>query len=204
MKRAKLVLDFIRLSILEKVAFYRNVIDKLKSNPLFTDPDVTLADATTSVDTLESDYMKARNGGIAETAAMHQAEDDADKIFRKLAAYVERIANEDDTIILQAGFNLSKDPSPRQQPVLSVADGDKPGSVSLRRKAVMGARSYSWQLATAILPTTEEGWTSAGVSTRVDYEIDSLTSGTRYFFRVAAVTPDGIAAFCEPVSRIVQ
>jgi hypothetical protein len=204
MRRAKLVLNFIRFAILSKIAFYRNVIAKMKGNPLFPNPDVNFTEAEASIDSLETAYQKALDGNAADTAIMHQVEEGTDKLFRKIAAYVERIADDDETIILQAGFNLSKNPSPSQRPILTVEDGDKPGSVWLRRKAVPGSRSYIWQIAVGSLPTSEKEWATITASTQVEAVIEGLEIGVRHFFRSAAVTPDGTTAFCEPISRIVQ
>lgn len=204
MRKPKLVFSFVRLSIWEKIGYYRNVVTKMKDNPLFPTPDVPIADAETKLDEFETSAQKALDGSAVDIALMYQREEEADAIFRKLAAYVERIAADDEAVILQAGFNLSKDPAPRQQPILSVEDGDNPGSIRLRRKAVQGSRSYIWQVAAGALPASEKDWVTIGASTQVKYIAENLTSGIRYYFRSAAVTPGGITAFCEPVSRIVQ
>ncbi|MBB3186643.1 fibronectin type III domain-containing protein [Microbacter margulisiae] len=204
MRKPKLVLSFVRLSIWEKIAYYRNVVAKMKDNTLFPTPDVPIADAEKKLDEFETAAQKARDGSTADTALMHQTEEETDAIFRKLAAYVERIADGDEAIILQAGFTLSKDPSPRKQPILMVEDGAMSGSVRLRRKAVTGSRSYIWQIIVGALPASEKDWVTLGVSTQVEYIAENLTIGTRYYFRSAAVTKDGTSAFCEPVSRIVQ
>ncbi|HEY4788604.1 MAG TPA: hypothetical protein VIH57_21285, partial [Bacteroidales bacterium] len=42
MKKHRVLLNFVKLSIPEKVAFCKNVISCLKNNPVFTKPDVEL------------------------------------------------------------------------------------------------------------------------------------------------------------------
>ncbi|MEI6066650.1 MAG: hypothetical protein WCP96_04900 [Methylococcaceae bacterium] len=54
MKKIKVLLDFIKLSVAEKIAFYRNIIAKLTDNPAYPTPEVPLADAKTAVDTFGS------------------------------------------------------------------------------------------------------------------------------------------------------
>jgi len=204
MKKLKAVLTFLRLSIIEKIGFYRNVIEKMTNNPTFPTPDVPLTEAKASVDKLETAYYAARDGSHVAIAEMHQYEDEADELFRKQADYVNRIADGEESEILSSGFDVSKEPSPRQKAELTVLFGDKPGTVILRRQAVKGARSYLWQNCQGDSPATESGWSVLGVSTQATYEISGLTSGTKYWFRAAAVTSEGTGAYTPAISKIVQ
>ncbi len=34
------------------------------------------------------------------------------------------------------------------------------------------------------------------------FYIDGLTIGEKYYFRVAAITADGMSEYCEPVSKV--
>jgi len=76
---------------------------------------------------LESRSLAAQNGGRAETSLMHQTETVWDDAMRKMARYVERIANDDPAIVLYAGINLSKQPLPYQRPELSAKQGESRG-----------------------------------------------------------------------------
>jgi hypothetical protein len=203
MKKVKVLLDFIRFAIAMKIAFYRNVITKLTDNVFFTKPDVSLADAKTSVDKLETAFIGAQDGGHTAVAAMHDAEAEADAIFRILAAYVDRIADGDETKILSSGFHPSAQPTTIQKPALSAEDGDNSGSVRLVAKAIEKAGSYIWQIGKDVLPTDESGWSIIGQSTRAYYDLTGLTVGAKYYFRVAAVTPDGTTDFTAAVLKIV-
>ena len=51
MKKIQILWDFIRLSVTDKVVFYRNVIAKLTDNPTYPMPPIALSDAKTAVDT---------------------------------------------------------------------------------------------------------------------------------------------------------
>jgi hypothetical protein len=133
------------------------VIDKLTDNAQFTKPDVTLEEAKAAVDGLEAAYLAKKDGGHTATSAMYDAEDNADYYFRIIVAYVNRIAWGNETAILSSGFNLAKQPSSIQKPILSVIDGDNSGSVYLVARAIDKAGSYIWQMAKDKLPDTEEG-----------------------------------------------
>lgn len=205
MKRIKVLLDFIELSVAEKIVFFRNVLAKLKAGAsVFTNPDESLDTSGVSVDTLEANYMAASGGGHAATVAMHASEDAADEIFRVLAAYVDRIAKGDESIILSSGFNTSKQPTPAQKADLTVVSGGNSGTVKLTAKAVKGAGSYIWQMAKGALPTDESGWTNIGFTTQASNEVTGLEVATKYYFRVAAITNTGTTDFTAAVLKVVE
>jgi len=203
MKRIKVLLDFIKLAVAEKIVFYRNVVTKLSNNTTFPDPDVSLDEARTAVDTLETSYIASRDGSHTATAQLHANEDAADEIFRVLAAYVDRVSVGDETKILSAGFHASKQPLPIQKATLTVLDGANSGNVKLVAKAVEKAGSYIWQMAKGALPADESGWTTLGYTTQSNNEATGLDVATKYHFRVAAVTPDGTTDFSAPVLKVV-
>ena len=205
MKRIKVILDFIELSIAEKIVFFRNVLAKLKAGAsIFTKPDESLETAGAAVDTLEANSIAAAGGGRAATAAMHASEDAADEIFRVLAAYVDRTAKGDESIIFLSGFNTSKQPTPAQKADLTVVNGLNSGSVKLIAKAVKGAGSYIWQMAKGALPTDESGWTTIGYTTQASNEVTGLDVATKYYFRVAAITNTGTTDFTAAVLKVVE
>ena len=203
MKKIKVLFDFIKLAIAAKIVFYRNVIIKLTRNPLFINPDITLEEAKVAVDKLETALLAANDGGKMATANMHAAEAAADDIFRILAAYVTRVANSDETAILSSGFHTTKQPVSIQKSELSVENGDNSGSVWLVARAVEKAGAYIWQYAKDGLPETEDGWLTAGHTTQSYYQFTGLTVAAKYYFRMAAITPEGISDFTAPILKVV-
>lgn len=51
-------------------------------------------------------------------------------------------------------------------------------------------------------PPTETSWAHAGVSTKSKATIADLDSGTRYWFRVAAVNANGQSGWSDPAMKI--
>ena len=43
----------------------------------------------------------------------------------------------------------------------------------------------------------------AGSSTQASFEISGLAVGSKHYFRVAAITPDGVTDFSAPVLKVV-
>jgi len=204
MKRSKVLLDFLKLSIIEKIGFYRNVIAKLTGNISFSTPDVPLLVATSMVDNLQTAFVAAQDGGQTPISQMHDKEEAADSCFRKLALYVERTSDGNESMILSSGFNVSAQPTPRSKSEFSAQRGSNAGIVKLQRKVLTGAKSYIWQYTKDPLPEGEDGWTTAGISTRAIYDVEGLTVACKYWFRVAAITPDGTTDYSNPILFVVS
>ncbi|MGZ8162844.1 MAG: hypothetical protein ACXWTT_08260 [Methylobacter sp.] len=203
MKKIKVLLDFIKLAVTEKVAFYRNIIAKLTNNPTYPTPDVSLADAKAAVDNFEAVILAARDGGHTAVSAMHDSEAATDAMFRILASYIDKTADGDETKILSSGFHESRQPVAQQKATLAVNDGSHSGSVKLIAKAIDKAGAYIWQYAKETLPAIESDWLAVATGTYSYYELSGLIVAARYYFRVAAVTSAGTTDFCAPVSKVV-
>lgn len=204
MKKLKILLTFTKLAIIEKINFFRNVLEKMENNPLFPSPDVSYPDAVLAVNKLEEAQLAAIDGSRTAIATMHKVDVETDEVFRKLADYVNRVCDGDEASLLSSGFDISKEPAPRQIHEFSVKPGEKPGTVVMKRQAIPGAKSYLWQKAAGELPQNDEGWSLAGVSTQASIEINGLASAQRYWFRVAGITPDGQGIFSLGIPVVTQ
>ena len=203
MRKTKVSLEFIRLSVALKILFYRFVLLSLTGNILYQQPDVSLAEAKLAVDNLEIAALAAEGGGPLATELRNQKEKIADDIFHILAAYVERIANGDDAKILASGFNGTHHPIPFTKLPLVINDGLVSGTVEAVMKAIENAGAYFVEYAVDEIPTIAAGWKSAGTSTSARMTISGLPVGSKYYFRMNAITPLGLTDFCDPVSKII-
>ena len=203
MKKEHMVLDFLRFPVSRKIELGRSVMYKVADNPLFLTPDVTVLALAAKTDLLESRSVAALSGGKEATALMHQTEVEWDEMMRKMGLYVDRIADGNEAIILNAGFNLAKQSAPSLRPEFSVELGLNAGSVFLRRQAVTGARSYIWQFYIGETPGSNKDWETARVTSQASVELTGLTLLSRYWFRVAVVTATGTSAFSDPIMQVV-
>lgn len=200
----KVALSFIKLPVTTKIPFCRNVINGLTNNPSFPTPDEPLANAKAAVDKLEASELAAHDGSHTAIATRNADEEEVDRIFRILAAYVERIGAGDEVKILSSGFQLIKQPATASKAALAVIDGANSGSVKLVAKAVDKAGAYLWQYAKDAIPDTEAAWTQAGSSTQASFEIAGLTVASKYYFRMAAITTEGTTDYTAPVLKVVS
>lgn len=204
MRKDKVVFDFRRIPVSNKITFGRFVISRMSSSDLFVKPDVTYAEALSTVNKLEEYYLSSRDGSHTQIALMHHTKEEYDEVFRKLAKYVDRKANGDAAIILSSGFNLVKQPKPREKTELRIEKNNVSGTVKLRRPAVNKATAYVWQYYIGTEFPVEEQWLFGGCSTQASFEMKGFTPGTKIWFRVAAVTRDGMQAFTKPVTWMIQ
>src|SRR6185369_1092704 len=128
-----------------------------------------------------------------------------DQALTKLAGYVESVAGKDDTLITSAGMDTKASRSaptlPNVPQALSANAGEHEGEINLVWKAVPNARSYT--IETSQDPATVASWTHVGIATSASKLIANLTSGKRYWFRVAAVSAGGQSGWSEHATKVV-
>jgi len=198
MKKDHTVFDFVKEPIAIKIEIGRSVENEMRSNPIFTNPDVPLDDLKASTDLLETRNVAAMNGGKEATALLHQAEEDWNDKMRIQARYVDRIADGDSAVILGAGFSLAKQPVPAARPEFSAEQGEKSCTVVLRHKLENGGKAYVWQQSTDGI-----NWITVQTTAQASVELTGLTPLTKYWFRVAVVTITGTSDFSDSVTLVV-
>jgi hypothetical protein len=179
----------------------------MTNNTNFSNPHPSLSDVTASLSTLEQAHtllQTAKADVKAKSTAQEDAESKVNRILAQLAAYVESIAGNDETIITSAGLEAKvarSTPSVLSPPTgLSTTAGDHEGEIDLAWKKVANAKSYTIQFSPD--PPTPESWAHAVVATASFARIEKLTSGKRYWFRVAAVGAMGQSGWSEPATKI--
>ena len=203
----RIKLNVRHLSIPDKVQRGRQIITAMTNNANFSNPHPPLSDVTAALANLEQNYALLQ-AAKADVKAKATTQDDADtkvnQILAQLAAYVESIAGTDEKIITSAGLTTKVSRStptflsPPQG--LSAAAGDHEGVIELSWKKVPNARSYTVQMSPD--PPTAEGWTQAAIATASTRTIENLTSGKRFWFRVAAIGAMGQSGWSEPATKI--
>ena len=204
---AKIKINFGNLSIPEKIARARQIVTALTGNADFASPQPSLAEVTTTIDGLEtaySDALTARQEAKAKTSAQNQKEDDFNRTISRLASFVESASGGDEAKIKNVGMDVRATPSSSedlQAPAsLAPTAGDHEGEVDLQWDTVRGAKSYVVEVSAD--PPTNSSWQHNTVSTKSRATIDGLTSGTKYWFRVAAVGTNGQSGWSDPATKI--
>jgi hypothetical protein len=193
-------LKLTKLSVPQKIAKSRFIVTSMTGNVSFTTPSPTLAVITTNINTLETAYIVAQSGGVDDTANMHAKEFLLEVSLKSLAAYVEGIANTNlitaEAVALSSGMDV-KHPGTHSPRDFSVKPTGNPGAVKLSTK-YEDRSTFIFQMTNDATGAT--GWITIGQATQATLIKSGLTSGTRYYFRVAAVGKDGQ----EPWSNILN
>jgi hypothetical protein len=204
---SKIKLNLRKLPIQEKIAKARTIVTSLTGNPNFPTPSPTLVLITGAIDALETaaatvqaDKAKLKT----DVSAQSEKEDSLDQLITQLAGYIQSVAGDDETKILSAGLDTKAKASSAAEPTLPEAltptAGDHDGEVDLSWDPVPRAKSYIIEF--SVDPPTDTSWKHAGVSPRSSFTVTGLTPGTRYWFRVAAVSTGGQSGWSDPAMKI--
>lgn len=205
---AKVKLNLRNLSTLEIIDFGRRVVRALTGNTAFPNPQPTLAALTAGIDALETSNNNLETSR-QEAATNLQIRDDnlaaILTLLRQSGAFVESVAGDDESLILSAGMDVRSAASAQSQEPgapgnLSGSQSDHEGEIDLHWDTVKGARSYEIQR--SVDPPTPTSWQHAAVSAKSSATITGLVSGTRYWFRIAAVTSGGQSGWSDPATKI--
>jgi hypothetical protein len=203
----RIKLNLRNLSTPDKVQKGRQIVTAMTNNANFANPHPPLTEVTATLATLEQNYALAQSAKAdvkAKITMLDDAEGKVDQILSQLAAYVESIAGNDEKIITSAGLETKSSRSapsflsPPQS--LTATAGDHEGVIDLSWKKVSKAKSYTIQMSPD--PPTSESWTQAAIATASTRTIENLTSGKRFWFRVAAIGAMGQSGWSEPATKI--
>lgn len=206
---AKVKLNLRSLSPTEKTAKARQIVSSLTGNPDFTTPHPPLPQVTAAADALDdafADAQTAKQTVLTKNSILRETNDALDGQLKQLASYIESISGNDESMILSAGVGIKNAVSsgistPLTAPAgLSAAEGDHDGEIDLNWDKVKNAKSYVVER--SIDPPTATSWAYETVSSKSSTTIIGLTSGTRYWFRVAAVLAAGQTGWSDPTTKI--
>ena len=148
-RKAKAKIDFIDDSMAAKIEKSRLKSAKIAdAAATFVTPDLALGTFNTNIDTFETLYQAVEGGDHSKIAARDAAEVVLDNNLRTLAAYVSRIANGSESIIVLGGFTPTKTDIPKSQipaqPAMNGQTGKVMGELELSVGAVQFAIRYTF------------------------------------------------------------
>jgi hypothetical protein len=204
---SKIKLNLQRLTIPEKTVRAQQIVAALTGNANFTSPQPPLAQTTAAIEELNAAYLAAqtaRQEAKNRTSLQNQKEEALDSVLGQLASYVESISGGDEAKITSAGMDVRSAqtatgdlPAPEG---LSASAGDRDGEIDLSWDKVDRARSYVVERSPD--PPTSTSWQHSAVATKSQATVGGLTSGTKYWFRIAAVGPNGQSPWSNPAPKI--
>ena len=167
----------------------------MTNNPNFASPHPPLPDVTSSRSTLDEAYKAhqiAKTDARTKASAADDAEIQLDRLYGSSPHTLRALRTQMKLIIASAGMQTKASrttPSIVVAPeALSAAAGNHEGEIDLSWRIVDNAKSYIIQSNSD--PPSSESWSHAETVTVANKTIQNLTSGKKYWFRVAAVGPE--------------
>lgn len=202
----KIKLGLNRLPVADKIILADKIVTSMTGNPNFVTPVPALVDLTAAKTALQAANNDAQIQRQQSKTATEVAADAAKALDLKLtqtALYVENVSAGDVAKILSAGMDVKDAAAPIGQlraPMNLYAEvGGGDGEIDLNWEPVRGANSYKIQMTTD--PNVPDSWAFKMNVTESFAVIKGLTSGTKYWFRVAAVGAAGQGDFSDPAAK---
>ena len=205
--KAKVKLGLAQKTVPAKVELARTIVLKMNGNINFPSPLPDLGTLTTALDACKVAFSAAQTGGKQQTAELYDAEALLDDVLTQLSLYVENISRGSDAIILSAGMDTKAAPVPAQQPAtpenLLIENATVANTLVLQWNRSDFAKMYVVEQNNDASTLPENGWTMIAMQTQRKLVVDSLTSGSKYAFRVKAVGVAGKSGYCNPAIQRV-
>jgi hypothetical protein len=182
----KILVDYSKFTNQDLLDKANTIIACLTGNPEIPTPSPTIAVLQAGVDDLRSAVTAANTGGKADREIRDEKRVDLITLLKQEAQYVTLLANGNVATMLNAGFDVSKIPSPigpLPKPVKFQVSSPKKGWLQLSLKAIKGAKTYFFEYK----KVGEEQWKSVP-SSKARLIIMGLESTVLY---VARVMPKG-------------
>jgi hypothetical protein len=162
----------------------------------------------TKVDALSAAKVARDNAVEAAKAAtvnLHAAEAAFDLAITQIAVYAESAVLGDVVKLEGAGFTMRATAVPistlPQVENLRLTSNTFAGKLFARWNPVKGAKSYEVQICAD--PPTDAGWRSLTPSAASTYVIEDLTSATRVWLRVRAVSKKTVGPWSQLANKVV-
>lgn len=198
--QAKLIVSFASLPETDFLARAQTILASLGGNSRFPQPWPAqvpgLAQLGTDLNAYQAAYGAAQSGDKSKLVARQAARETLIADLKKLARYLELVADGDVEMLLSTGYELHRDRAPAagtSMDTLPAPDGFKlergslSGTLVVKARRIAGAGSYEAQT-TLTDPTQEANWTNAGTFMRCSkIELSGFTPGKMVSVRLRGI-----------------
>ncbi len=217
MKKVKVSVQLYKLKAAAKVEYAKAVVQAMTGNANFPNPSPTLSVITQAANALDAAISLAQDRSTLHISQRNTAQQTLDNLLTQLALYVENAANNDANKILSAGMSVKHGASNPQIPGvptnLAAANTTNEGEVELKWHAVSKARVYVIEESNDVSAVQSQPvsnpsplsakafivWTQTDITTKTKLLVKGLVSGSKYAFRVYAVSAGGKSSKSAPV-----
>lgn len=197
-----------------KVSRCRFIVTHMATIPVLSAPPIPLGTLTSAITALEDAHNLSQTGNKAAIVLVHTRSAELNIMMRTTRDYVTLATDGDGALIVQAGFDLVRIPTPiGNLPApsgLKQKNTDNAGQAELRWGRVNGASSYKVEYRPEILPSLGDGtdptnpWQTGPLVQAANAKITGLRSAAYYLVRVAANGTNGLSGWCDPLRVLVK
>ena len=181
------------------------ILTSMTGNTSFPTPLPALTEVSAAATAYSTALVNAGTGNRIDISIKNTKREELVALLRRLAEYVSFTANNDRSILLSSGFDISKEPSSvtiTKPENFRIENGPNSGQLKFIVDSVRGAKSYLHEYTTddTLQP---QNWQS-NISTGSKLVVSNLQPGTKYYCRVGAVGGNDQLVYSDLVSRIAQ
>jgi len=209
MRVQKAIISFTKVRDSELANTAQNIVNKMTTNPYFTDPQPPLTTLQNYIAAYSMALVKAKDGSKEDTANKNACRLTLETALFTLGNYVNLVAENDVVKLESSGFPLSKLPEPigiLEAPHLTVSYGKNPGELIIEISVVPKASGYIVLYSPLPAPADNNEWYEI-VFSGTRGTLTRLKSETKYVIKVAAISTEankmGVYNFSDPVEKLV-
>ncbi|QNL49147.1 fibronectin type III domain-containing protein [Olivibacter sp. SDN3] len=185
------------------------VITAMADNPHFGTPVPALEDVQILVDDFREKLASTRRGSPLNTSEKNHSRQILEGELKKLAFYVNTVADGALHVILSSGFPVRQSRTSVDIPAiperLRLMDTSQSGQLRLDFNAVKGAWEYEYRYATSLDEQGEPDWEQLFTSTSSRNNVLApLEPGIICRVKVRSRNGKGVSDWSEPISRMAR
>ncbi|MDB6174417.1 MAG: hypothetical protein JWL59_3728 [Chthoniobacteraceae bacterium] len=201
--------NWIRLPVKERLAFARNVLEKIENNEHVAAPKPAHPEFKAAFEKAESSERYVDTLKATLKVALVERDSDLDAVMAALeiqASTVESATGGDPAQILTTGYEPSdgiQHPARDMEQVtgLELESGDNAGELDARWARTEGAKSY--EVFVSQDPNQAGNWTHRATALRAGITVNGLASGQRSWIRIRAIGTKGAGPWSDAVGKMV-
>ena len=189
-----IVFIFRKLSVPLKIQRAREIVLRLTGNVNFPTVNPTLAVIIAAINSLETAWEAAADGGHILRAKMKAREQELVDIMLLLASYITNASGGDEQKIISAGFDVKK-PTSHAKRKAAIIIGNIIGQLKLiaETPSTRANVGYEWQYCKDPMPAdsseTSNNWIPAEFTVTASVTLSRLPLKEKLWFRVRTILP---------------
>lgn len=201
MKKASIVTSFGRYSDTELMIKAQVIVEKMKDNVYFIDPDPAIVDIESALAAFEAAITYAKEGNKLQLLDRKSKRLTLVNLLVSLSLYVKLKAKDNGQALASSGFTMRKTPEPvgiLSKPQNFKVEPGYAGTIKISLKTIQGAKAYLYEYRKKGM----DEWTVL-LDTKSKMLLNGLESGTQYEFRATGIGVIAQRVYSDIISSFI-